>query len=181
MRSAIAAFVAVLALAGCESDQGATGNPGRIDVHAGTFAGVGIGDTPNRMHDVLGERAPASEGEPAHPTGAPELFDGPTAFGGGRPFFRYESVTYFVDRRGEIAYVMVTAPGSRTERGVAIGDDLSAARRAYPELRCGTANEGSEYRTYPACAARVEPDRWVWFGGDPIANITLGNGPLAGV
>jgi hypothetical protein len=167
-------------LAGCESDQGASGDSGPINVPAGTFRGVGIGDTPDRMHALLGEKSPATEEEPAHPTGAAELYDGPTLFRGGRPFFRYESVSYFTGHEGRITYVMVTAPQSTTERGVAIGDELAVAQEAYPELHCGTTNGSSEYRSYPACAGRIG-ERWVWFGGDPIANITLGTGALEGV
>ena len=176
MRYALAAAGVALAVAGCGSQ--ATGEPAPIDVPAGTFHGVGIGDTPERMHAVLGARSPASGNERVDPTGAADLYDGPTSFHGGSVFYRYESATFFSSRDGRIAYVMVTAPGSQTEGGVAIGDDLESARAAYPALRCGTANEGTDYRPYPACVARLAQHRWVWFGGDPITNITLGTDEL---
>ena len=64
---------------------------------------------------------------------------------------------------------------------MAIGDPLSAVKKAYPELHCGEANENTEYQPYPACAGEVAPDRYIWFGGDPVSNITLGDQPLGGV
>jgi hypothetical protein len=49
-----------------------------------------------------------------------------------------------------------------------IGDPLDRAAQAYPGLECGEQNEGTENRPYPACTGRVAPERYIWFGGDPI-------------
>lgn len=39
-------------------------------------------------------------------------------------------------------------------------------------------NEGTEYRPYPYCLVRLGPDRYVWFGQDPIRSITVSSTPL---
>ena len=48
----------------------------------------------------------------------------------------------------------------------------------YPDLHCGTANEGTEYITFPYCGGRIAPQRYVWFGEDPIRSISLSVTPL---
>jgi hypothetical protein len=179
MRYVLLALAGTALLAGCWAwDRTATGDPGPIDTAQGSFRGVGIGDSAARMHNVLGPLDPAGRNEGANPSGAGDLFEGPISIPVSGPTYRYESASFFVGEGDVIDYVIVTAPGSETERGVAIGDDLEDARTAYPGLHCGRLNEGSEYRPYPACTARVAPRRYVWFGGNPISNITLGARPL---
>jgi hypothetical protein len=36
-------------------------------------------------------------------------------------------------------------------------------------------------KNYPACTGEIGWKRYVWFGGDPISNITVGIRPLRGV
>jgi hypothetical protein len=103
-------------------------------------------------HDVLGNQ---------HPAGV----------------MRYRGVVLFTDRRS-CAFI-TTEDGAATQRGVAIGDPMDDAERAYPVLHCGTANEDTEYATYPFCAGRL-PHTWIWFGGDPIDTIQLSISPLGG-
>ena len=86
---------------------------------------------------------------------------------------RYPTIT-FSTCRGQVHDFGVTSEGATTRGGVAIGDDLDAAKDAYPKLRCGVANEGTEYEEYPYCTGRVAPQRFIWFGDDPIQTITLG-------
>jgi hypothetical protein len=179
LRLAPLIVTAALTVGGCGKE--ATGDPGRIDVERGTFRGVGIGDTFARMQAVFGGRGRATYDERIDPEGAPEYFEGPDYIPAAKPGFRYESVSFLTDNEGLITYVMVTAPRSTTERGVAVGDDLDEARGTYPEVRCGTVNEGSDYTEYPACTGRVAVRRHVWFGGDPISNITIGVGALGGI
>lgn len=64
-------------------------------------------------------------------------------------------------------------PGAATGRSVEIGDPLDRAAQAYPGLECREQNEGTENRPYPACTGRVAPERYIWFGGDPITTIAM--------
>jgi len=94
--------------------------------------------------------------------------------------YRYEHVVFLV-RRGRIGAVIVNADGARLDRGaVRIGGELEAAGEKYG-LRCGTAYEGSEYEEYPACTGRIAARRHIWFGGDPIRNVTVAITPLGGL
>ena len=90
---------------------------------------------------------------------------------------RYRGVV-FGTCAGRVYHFMVTARGARTRRGVGIGDRLAKAKKAYPRLECGTQNEDGEYPTYPYCAGKVAPDRFAWFGEDPVRSIFLSSLPL---
>jgi hypothetical protein len=89
---------------------------------------------------------------------------------------RYPDVAlYFVDSR--LVAFMLTSPGAHTRRGVGIGTPLATAKRRYPELRCGVSGAG-----FPACNGRVRNGgRYVWFGGDPVENITLSTRAMSGI
>ena len=77
--------------------------------------------------------------------------------------------------------MIVNAEGARVDGGrVTIGDQLEPAEAAY-RLRCGTANEGSEYEHFPACTGKIARNRYVWFGGEPIRNVTLATTPPGGL
>lgn len=80
--------------------------------------------------------------------------------------------------RGRVNDLSVVAQQAQTRRDVGVGDGLAGARRAYPQLQCGTALEGSEYATYPVCTARLGPRRYIWFGEDPIDTIAMDVGPF---
>jgi hypothetical protein len=161
--------------------------PGSIDEAAGTYRGVGIGDSGRAVRSVFGPQRPMGEGEPATPLEAPddELY-GPAVitFGDYDPFgpiLRYPDVVFmFKGRRGVGAFILIER-GAQTGRGVAVGDGLDEARRAYPELRCGVVHEGTEYVPYPACTGRVAASRYVWFGGDPIRSIALSTHRFGGL
>ena len=90
---------------------------------------------------------------------------------------RYRGATFHT-WRGDVYEVFVTAEGAQTREGVQIGDDLDAAESAYPQLECGTANEGTEYVQYPYCTGRVARGRHVWFGEDPIRSIVISRYPF---
>ena len=74
--------------------------------------------------------------------------------------------------------IMITAPGVHTARGVAVGDKLAAARRAYPHLHCGTGGTG-EFGYFPFCGGKIASNRWIWFGRNPIRSITIASRELA--
>lgn len=158
---------------------------GTVDLRAGTFEGVGIGDTPGEVREAFGE-PPASDEQGAQPSGAGQ-FRGPTSFrswpdpnpGPGfvpPPVYRYPHVAFFDDGFGRISALAVIAPGAATLEGVAIGDPLETVEGLYA-VRCGE-DFGAGEPPYPACVGRLGAERWVWFGGDPIENITIGRFPM---
>ena len=94
--------------------------------------------------------------------------------------YRYEHVVFLV-RHGRIGAVIVNADGARLDGGaVRIGGELETAEETYG-LRCGTAYEGSEYEEFPACTGKIAARRRIWFGGDPIRNVTIAVVPLGGL
>jgi hypothetical protein len=161
--------------------------PGSVDEVAGTYRGVGIGDSPDAVRSVFGPQRPMGEGEAATALEAPDEDDhGPRVisfepqdpFG---PILRYpDVVVIFKGRQGVGAFVLVE-PEAETSGGIAIGDPLNQAKSAYPSLRCGIVNEGTEYVRYPACTGRIAASRHIWFGGDPIRSIALSTHPFDAV
>jgi hypothetical protein len=164
---------------GLGGESGSDGISGTIDEHQNVFNGLAIGDTQERMHELFGERVPADRDEPVFPANSSLPFRGPLGFKFGTgAFYRYDGVTVFtVD--GKVTGFMVTSNGSTTLRGVGIGDSLEQVQSTYHQLDCGTAHpEGS---SYPACFGKLSPTAWIWFGGDPVSNITFGRGQMSGV
>jgi hypothetical protein len=149
-----------------------------IDELAGSYRGVRFGDTRNAVLESFGE-PPPTEYEGNSPlrrrsdSGAPawncdihpdlRLAD----------FMRYEEVSFALDD-GQVCDFVVIEGGAATQRGVAIGQELGKAKQVYPDLECGVANEGTDYRAYPYCAGKIAHQRFIWFGGDPIDTIPCG-------
>jgi hypothetical protein len=162
-------------------------HPGQIDDNAGTYRGVGIGDPIRAIKRVFGVQRPAGDYEPGTPFRYPEGgYDGPwvMTFGDYDPFgptLRYYDVVFTFKGRQGLGAFQVVEPGATTGRGVGIGDPLESVERAYPELRCGTVNEDTEYEEYAACTGKLGPSRFIWFGGDPIKSITMSTNSLGGV
>ncbi len=88
---------------------------------------------------------------------------------------RYRNVVFSASTtRAGVYYFAVTSPRARTSRGVRIGDSLTRARQAYHGLlHCDTANQGTEYQTYPYCGARLGRHLYLYFGQDPIRSIAF--------
>jgi hypothetical protein len=154
--------------------------PATLDLKQGSFGGVALGDTVQELHRIFGRKAPAPEGEPASALSIGEDQDyGPPVLlypGEANPIadatYRYERVA-FIALRSKIWAIIVNDPDARDRNtDVGVGNKLAAARAGY-SLRCGTANEDTEYEPFPACVGRTAPHVWVWFGKDPISNITL--------
>ena len=190
-RACIGVGLALAALAaGCGgSDDGEDARPLPLDERAGTFRGIGFGDSPADIRRVFGRPTPYSQTEGSMPLGD-DFYDvgGPTtsefppeARKPGRStepgVMRYRGVT-FSTYSGEVYELFVTAEGARTREGVRIGDDLDEAESAYPQLDCDTAYENSEYPEYPYCTGRVARARYVWFGEDPIRSIVISKYPF---
>ncbi len=168
---ALALTALALSVTGCTGDEG--GSPLRVDERRGTVNGVGIGDGPAAMKRTFGETAAADPyREPASPLSV-EIgeYEGPSHFGLGPPFYRYERVSFFAEGGRIVGFMVVGA--AETASGLATGDELDRVRDVYPRARCGEAPRG-EYGHYPACVVRLGPRRIVWFGGDPVSTIMVG-------
>ena len=132
---------------------------------------------------VFGEVQPLIREGPFQPTGASE-FRGPT-FIRSEVGYAYEDVLFWLSSNdsespaegGDVAGFQVTSAGAATTGGIEVGDDLDDVRASYPEITCGEAPAGESpmlgNTTFPYCAGRLAPDRWIWFGGDPVANISV--------
>jgi hypothetical protein len=158
--------------------------PGRINVAAGTYRSVGLGDSVSDVEALFGltsaERdapvLPADEsvGDNAGPPSGGLVGAGP---GVEDTIYRYQHVV-FVAQDDEIGYVGIDEKGATIERGVRIGGALASAKSAYPSLRCGMTTKGESTFRYPGCTGKV--GQWfVWFGGDPIEHVELGTAPFA--
>lgn len=187
-RLAIAALFAAPCLAACagEREQPAL-TPGvhEINLRTMTYEDTGLGATIAEIKASFGE--PTSTETPAAPAGAnrmrgPMSIPLPDALQKGPPLneppplLRYRDVAFLTD--GERVYaVLVEDPRAATDQGVSVGDELARADSVYA-LKCTTALGWSEDDVYPACFGRLAPDRYVWFGGDPIENISFASVPL---
>jgi hypothetical protein len=147
-----------------------------IDELSGDYGGVGIGSSPKEIMRVFGEIEPLVREGPFQPTGAVD-FRGPS-FIRTEVGYAYEDVLFWLsssDRK--IAGFQVTGAGASTARGIEIGDDLDDVRARYREIRCGQAPAGESpifgNTTFPYCSGKVAPGRWIWFGDDPVANISV--------
>jgi hypothetical protein len=84
---------------------------------------------------------------------------------------------------GRVYGFIVTARESHTLRGVAIGQPLRTAKRAYPLLRCGRSSGDTTDPPIPLygyCVGQLAPHRWLWFGHDPVKSIAVASVPLGG-
>jgi hypothetical protein len=198
----LACVPAVLVLAACQSgdDDGAAKKvapkppppPARfatVDERVGAYGPLQFGDPVARARQLLGPKRPATIAERHTPTGSRVRFRGPTTLNlqdaaaaklSRQLTLRHPDVAlYFLDRR--LAAFMLTSPRARTRRGVGIGTRLARAKRLYPELRCGFAGGSEPSVGYPACTGRIRDGMYVWFGADPIENITISIRPPTGV
>jgi hypothetical protein len=188
------ALLALLATAGCSvsssPDDLPTATFERIDEVEGTYGGVGIGDSKEDVWRVFGEKGRVPRNTSFQPTGAGDDFFGPSHIPA-ETGYAYEDVLFWFpvgnfhlgrgsplrDKQDEVGGFQVTARGAVTLRGIQAGDSLDDAKAAYPELECRDAPAG-DVATYPVCTGRVAEERHIWFGGDPIANISVSRSPM---
>jgi len=147
-----------------------------IDELGGEYGGVGIGSSPKDILRVFGKVEPLVRAGPFQPTGTGE-FRGPS-FIRTEVGYAYEDVLFWLSPNGPVvAGFQVTSAGASTARGIEVGDDLDDVRARYPEIRCGEAPAGESpifgNTTFPYCSGKVAPGRWIWFGDDPVANISV--------
>ena len=182
-RLALALIAAALA-GGCSRDGDVADPPTvrSIDEVAGTYRGVGLGDAASAAIHRFGE--PQEIDGPATPVGVdwedggPLFLRNPDGYIDPPNQLRYRDVALLATPRG-IHAVIVADPAAATARGVAIGDPLDDAARAYPSLRCSRESDAGEHGTDPPrCHGRIAPNRYIWFGNDPIQVIALSPTPM---
>ena len=153
---------------------------GAIDEHAGSYRSVEMGATAEDVRRAFGE---PGDGEGFFPLGESygEIGGAPVAnyprdWRGPPTVLRYEGVAFLVGPEGMFAFV-VTEPGARTRRAVAVGDALSKAVRTYGlgcvEQPYGEPLFGGEASTFRLCRGTIDRRIRIWFGRDPIRSITL--------
>jgi hypothetical protein len=93
---------------------------------------------------------------------------------------RYQDVAFlYTPTRYGIHSIVIDDPRAATQKSVGIGDPLSHAPAAYPNLRCTEERDSGEYGPFPAhCSGKLAANRYIWFGGDPIRVIALGLAPM---
>jgi hypothetical protein len=181
---AIAAILG-LALGGCgdaSPDRAASERHVRIlDETTATFAGVRLGSTSGHIRRHFGPPLKSSDGASTPPgvdyydVGGPTSVRPPptlTTSGRGGGAVRYRDTAWLVEG-GRSYGVMTVARDTRTRAGVAIGDAAGRVADRYSDARCKTANEHTEYATFPLCEVLFRPGVHLYFGGDPIKSIWL--------
>ena len=178
-----AAAVALLGGVGwtCDGDRRRERAGGPIDEHRLSYRGVAMGATIAEIRRVFGE---PGGGEGFFPLGesfgeiggAPAVANWPRGSRADPTVLRYHGVAFLVGPEGLFAFV-VTERGARTRAGVAVGDPLAKAIRAYG-LGCvdqpyGEPLFGGETSTFRTCRGTVDRRIRIWFGRDPIRSITL--------
>lgn len=162
-------------------------DPITIDERAGTVSGVGLGDRPAIVLKRVGPPVAYGDSDPVLPLQAPDgIHLGPEAGSEryavkapGAPALRYDHVFYLVcapEQRcaGRVGQIIVTGPGARTTRGIAIGERLAEARARYA-LKCEDPDPStSEFSGLgPYCSGVVGQGTEIFFIGDPIDRIEL--------
>ncbi len=144
----------------------------RIDEVAGAFRTVRLGE-PGAVaqHRLPGAMRSRSGSGPL--IGCGQTFLGGVNLGTTHYFLRTADLGVYVSDRRVSALEVITS-GARTLRGVAVGDELSAARAAYRERQPQCQGEsGVDQYLYPSCRIHVTRSRWLYFGGDPITEIAV--------
>ena len=174
----------MLVVSGCGSHRARSDKAriSRIDLSAGSFRGVAIGDPVARLTRVFGVPPPrhGRQGFGAFQPnkdldlpGIPDADQVPPFKP--EPYYGYRDAT-FLTLDGRIRGFFVHQAGARTREGVRVGGPLNDARRKYKRLRCFSYVD--EYGRHVSCTGRVTARRYVWFGGDPIDVIYMSEQPI---
>jgi hypothetical protein len=159
-----------------------------LDESRGAFRGIALRDPERRVIERFGPDRGRPEG-PVTPLGADAFVDGPPgtfANSPGKPSphdrtaaLRYRGMSFITNDR-RVYVIMSSLRGTRTRRGVAVGDALYKARKAYRGLSCQKASDAHGVDTFPYCTGRLAPGRFIYFGGDPVGTIAVARVPLFG-
>jgi hypothetical protein len=180
-----AVAIAGFALTGCgdaSPDRAASERGTRIvDETTAEFGGIRLGSTSEQIRRRFGSPLKSPDGASTPPgvdyyeVGGPTSVQPPptlTARARSGGSVRYRDTAWLVEG-GRSYGVMTVAPDARTRAGVQISDAAERVMDSYPGARCRTANEGTEYATFPLCEAQPRPGVHLYFGGDPIKSIWL--------
>jgi hypothetical protein len=177
-----------ISLGGCQLLGGGDGPQVRsINELDGSYRGVALGDPPQAALQALGkpdERE--SSTTPAMPIGSifsdggPLSQPNPPGYDLKPSLLRYQDVAFvYTPTQYGIHSIVIDDPHAATQKGVGIGDPLSHAPAAYPNLRCNEEQDAGDYGSFPAyCSGRLAANRYIWFGGDPIRVIAIGRAPM---
>jgi len=154
-------------------------NPLVVDWRKGRYEGIALRSTTTRVIERLGRPDRRGENEPSSPIGE-DYYDigGPTSFRSPGDAYSTDTKLRFKRRsffatNGRIYGWVTTSSRAQTPEGVGVGDSRDLVSKRYPEADCHTANEGSEYVTFPLCEVRACSGRLLAFGGDPIKSVWL--------
>jgi hypothetical protein len=154
-------------------------NPLVVDWRHGSYEGIALRSSTTSLIKRLGRPIRRGANEPASPIGEDYYeIGGPTSFSSPGTAYSKDTVLRF-KRRSFFAtnrrvYGWVTTSGrAQTPEGVGVGDSRDLVSKRYPQADCLTANEGSEYVTFPLCEVRACSGRLLAFGGDPIKSVWL--------
>jgi hypothetical protein len=168
MRAPVLALILLgVATAGCatgDDETRADDRPVVVSTREGTVRGVGIGDWPADVERVFGRRLGSRGFVPFGEV----RFAGPQTIHGGGDLYQYRDFVFLA--ASKVFALGTTADGAATEKGVGVGDPLTAIREAYPETTCGEYDYGET--GHPWCRTLVGPNL-VFFGDDPVTSITV--------
>lgn len=86
----------------------------------------------------------------------------------------------FVTNDRRVYVIMSSLRGTRTLRGVGVGDPLDDAQGKYSGLACHDASDAHGTATFRYCNGKLAPGRFIYFGGDPIGTVATARVPLDG-
>ena len=175
--------VATFLMLGCEDEapKGERTYDERVDLSGGKFRGVKLGDSEERLREVLGPPKRRLRGEAAGEAMPPASF--PYALPDRDQTSRVSTDTDWLypgvtirTAFGRVYAFYVTGRGIGVRGGAGIGDDLDVANERHPEFDCEP--DEFELATIEKCNGRTAPGRYVWYGGDPIDVIILEDKPI---
>lgn len=165
--------IALLVYRDAESTEPA--EPVLVDPVSGTAQGVALGATKAEVEAKLGNAPPWNDDESVEPLEEDwQEIGAPSGMAANQTYeaLRYAHTTVELEG-GHVISIVTAERGATTPAGVGVGDDLDSAQQAYPSLRCYDVSGAGGHGSYPACSGRLGPQRWLWFGEDPIRSITL--------
>ncbi len=143
-----------------------------VDEREASLRGVEVGDPVRRARKVFGPGERAAD--TFEPLGAdPSKLSTPMALPSS-DVLRYPELVVFVARGGVRGFT-TTDPDAETKAGAGVGDSLRVAKRVYRNLTCDTETESGDQTTlaFPYCIGNLGGGVYLWFGGNPIDNITV--------
>ncbi len=140
--------------------------PHRVDLAAGAFAGVALGQTAAAARLALPGSVVGPASRRVTPLDAPAARIGVSYIPGDARSIRARGVS-LLTRGGRVRMLLVTDRQAVTLGGVGVGDSLRDVRARLSGLSCRVANED-----VPACGGR-SGHFTVLFVGDPVETITV--------